>query len=365
MTSHPTRAMTACLALQHAIRSVTGRIRWAPGALRFPAKLAWRPTSAACSAAVTRVAGGVLSCIRGPSGKLGGSPPQRGGAGQNSLEGTRTAPFKVAQTRKNDETAVTPLPATRGSAVASDGDTGELILIRHGETIWSRELKHTGRTDIPLTPAGEAAAARLAADLAARHPVAAFASPSQRAVRTAELAGLTEVPAGLKIDPDLAEWDYGGYEGRTTPEIQRDRPGWYLWREGVIPGDADHPGESIAQVAARADAVLARVSPLLARGNVALVAHGHLLRILTARWLDLDPRHGRLFRLDTGTLSILGAEHGEPVIAAWNLPPTAPGQGLAAEHCTLPCLPRQAEGEAEDTDVTQREVGEPAGDSEV
>jgi len=204
--------------------------------------------------------------------------------------------------------------------VASHGDTGQLILIRHGQTTWSRELKHTGRTDIPLTAAGEAAAARLAADLAARQVVAAFASPLQRAVRTAELAGLTTVPAGLKIDPDLAEWDYGGYEGRTTAEIRRERTGWYLWRDGVIPGDAEHPGETIAQVAARADVVLARVRPLLARGNVALVAHGHLLRILTARWLGLEPQHGRLFRLDTGTLSILGTEHGEPVIAALNLP---------------------------------------------
>ncbi|HEX9517863.1 MAG TPA: histidine phosphatase family protein [Streptosporangiaceae bacterium] len=204
--------------------------------------------------------------------------------------------------------------------MASHGDTGQLILIRHGQTTWSRELKHTGRTDIPLTAAGEAAAARLAADLAARQVVAAFASPLQRAVRTAELAGLTTVPAGLKIDPDLAEWDYGGYEGRTTAEIRRERTGWYLWRDGVIPGDAEHPGETVAQVAARADAVLARVRPLLARGNVALVAHGHLLRILTARWLGLEPQHGRLFRLDTGTLSILGTEHGLPVIAALNLP---------------------------------------------
>jgi probable phosphoglycerate mutase len=211
--------------------------------------------------------------------------------------------------------------------VAADGDPGELILIRHGATTWSRELKHTGRTDIPLTAAGEAAAARLAPDLAARHIVAAFASPLQRAVRTAELARVTEVPAGLKVDPDLAEWDYGGYEGRTTAQIRRDRPGWYLWRDGVIPGDAEHPGESIAQVAARADAVLTRVRPLLARGDVALVAHGHVLRILAARWLGLDPQQGRLFRLDTGTISTLGSEHSEPVIAAWNLPPRASDEG--------------------------------------
>ena len=194
---------------------------------------------------------------------------------------------------------------------------GELILLRHGETAWSRGLRHTGRTDVPLTPAGEAAAAALAPGLAARPVVAAFSSPAQRAVQTARLAGLVNV----KEDADLWEWDYGGYEGRTTADIRTGRPGWYLWREGVIPGDADHPGETIAQVAARADAVLARVTPLLADGDVALVAHGHLLRVLTARWLRLEPADGRLFRLDTGTLSTLGTEHGEPVNSSWNVPP--------------------------------------------
>ena len=104
-------------------------------------------------------------------------------------------------------------------------------------------------------------------------------------------------------DPDLWEWDYGGYEGRTTQEIQAGRPGWYLWRDGVIPGDADHPGETVEQVGERADRVLARVRPLLERGNVALVAHAHVLRVLTARWLQLEPSGGRLFRLDTGTIS--------------------------------------------------------------
>ena len=194
---------------------------------------------------------------------------------------------------------------------------GELILVRHGETAWSREHRHTGRTDVPLTPAGEAAARGLAGDLAARPVTAAFASPAQRAARTAELAGLTQA----KTDPDLAEWDYGGYEGMTTAQIRQQRPGWYLWRDGVIPGDGEHPGETIGQVAARADAMLARVRPLLADGDVALVAHGHLLRILTARWLGLEPDYGRLFMLGTGTLCALGTEHGEPVIAAWNLPP--------------------------------------------
>lgn len=198
---------------------------------------------------------------------------------------------------------------------------GEVILARHGETVWSRENRHTGRTDVTLTPAGEAAAARLAADFAARKVTAAFTSPLERAVRTADLAGLASVPGGLTTDPDLAEWDYGGYEGKTTEEIRRDRPGWYLWRDGVIPGDAQHPGESISQVGSRADAVLRRVRPLLADGDVALVAHAHVLRILTARWLGLEPAGGRLFRLDTGTLSVLGTEHDEPVIARWNLPP--------------------------------------------
>lgn len=192
---------------------------------------------------------------------------------------------------------------------------GDLILLRHGETEWSRARRHTGRTDVPLTPAGEAAAVALAPALAALPIRAAFASPAQRAERTTRLAGLTAT-----TDPDLQEWDYGGYEGRTTPDIRAQRPGWYLWRDGIIPGDQAHPGETIAEVGARADAVLARVRPLLADGDVALVSHGHLLRVLTARWLRLEPAGGRLFRLDTGTLCTLGTEHGEPVIARWNLP---------------------------------------------
>ncbi len=198
---------------------------------------------------------------------------------------------------------------------------GELILLRHGETEWSRTLRHTGRTDVPLTAAGEAAAAALAPALAAHSIRAVFSSPAQRAVRTASLAGL----ANVKEDPDLWEWDYGGYEERTSAAIRAERPGWYLWRDGVIPGDADHPGETVAQVGARADAVLSRVRPLLAEGDVALVSHGHLLRVLTARWLGLDPAFGRLFRLDTGTLSTLGTEHSEPVISSWNVPPPRAG----------------------------------------
>jgi probable phosphoglycerate mutase len=194
---------------------------------------------------------------------------------------------------------------------------GDLILLRHGETEWSASGAHTGRTDIPLTARGEAAAAALAPALARRPFHAVFTSPAIRAVRTAELAGLHNA----KPDPDLWEWDYGGYEGLTTPQIQAERPGWYLWRDGVIPGDAAHPGETVAQVGLRTDAVLARVEPLLAEGDVALVAHGHVLRVLTARWLRLDPDDGRLFRLDTGTFSALCTEHDYPVIRTWNVPP--------------------------------------------
>src|SRR6201997_868715 len=195
---------------------------------------------------------------------------------------------------------------------------GDVILLRHGETEWSKSGRHTGRTDIPLTPGGEAAAAALAPLLARREITAAFSSPARRAARTAELAGLTDV----KQDPDLWEWDYGGYEGLTTPQIQEQRPGWYLWWDGVIPGDATHPGETVQQVGERVDRVLARSEPLLADGDVALVAHGHVLRVLTARYLRLPPDDGRLFRLDTGTVSTLGTEHDDPVILSWNVPPT-------------------------------------------
>jgi len=209
---------------------------------------------------------------------------------------------------------------------------GELILVRHGPTEWSVAGRHTGRTDIPLTSEGESSAAALrpllARRLAGTRLAAVFTSPAQRAARTAELAGLgapgkpgsASGPAPRQ-DPDLWEWDYGGYEGITTAEIQQGRPDWSLWRDGVIPGDAAHPGESVESVGERVDRVLKRAEPLLADGDVALVAHGHVLRILTARYLALPPADGRLFRLDTGTVSTLGAEHAERVILSWNVPP--------------------------------------------
>jgi broad specificity phosphatase PhoE len=202
---------------------------------------------------------------------------------------------------------------------------GELILIRHGETEWSRIGRHTGRTDVPLTDAGLAAAAELAPAIATMPVIASFTSPLRRAAVTAKLAGLDDA----EHDPDLQEWDYGGYEGMTSAQISEQRPGWYLWRDGVIPGDAAHPGETIDDVGHRADLVLGRIGRLLPRGDVALVAHGHLLRILTARWLGLAPDAGRLFRLDTGTLSTLGSEHEQPVITSWNVPAVEAGLGGA------------------------------------
>jgi broad specificity phosphatase PhoE len=202
---------------------------------------------------------------------------------------------------------------------------GDLILLRHGQTEWSLAGKHTGRTDIPLTAHGDASAAALGPMLAKRQIVAVFTSPASRAVRTAQLAGLDGAGGRypVKQDPDLWEWDYGGYEGLTTAEIQEQRPGWDLFLDGVIPGDAAHPGETIQQVGERTDRVLGRVAPFLDEGDVVLVAHGHVLRVLTTRWLRLVPADGRLFRLDTGTMSTLGTVHDEPVIATWNVPPTS------------------------------------------
>ncbi|MCZ4609486.1 histidine phosphatase family protein [Streptomyces sp. Lzd4kr] len=191
---------------------------------------------------------------------------------------------------------------------------GDLLLVRHGETEWSRSGQHTSFTDLPLTQDGEEQAKSLAPLLSGRTFALALTSPLSRAVRTAELAGVT----GAVPDPDLHEWDYGGYEGVTTVDIHRGRPDWYLWTDGVAPGPPDHPGESPAEVGARADRVLARVAAALPDGDVVLVAHGHFLRVVTARRLGLAPADGRLFQLATGTVSRLSTEHGRPVIAEWN-----------------------------------------------
>ena len=202
---------------------------------------------------------------------------------------------------------------------SADGRSGELVLVRHGATEWSTGGKHTGRTDVPLTDLGEKQAAALAdllTDvLAGRRFLLVLSSPLVRARRTAELAGLLDV----ELDPDLQEWDYGGYEGLTTAQIREQRPGWRLWSDGVPPGDGVHPGESASDVGERADRVIARVEPALTSGDVALVAHGHFLRVLAARWLQLEPAAGALLALDTASVSVLGFEHGEHVVRHWNV----------------------------------------------
>ena len=184
-----------------------------------------------------------------------------------------------------------------------------MVLIRHGETEWSAGGRHTGRTDVPLTDAGRTSARRLAAGLGGWSFAVALASPLRRARETCELAGFGD---RAQVREDLREWDYGGYEGLRTPEIRRDRPGWSLWRDGV-PG-----GETVEQVGARADRVIAEVQA--ASGDVVVFAHGHVLRILAARWLDLPPDRGRSFALDPATISVLGWEREEPAIQRWNAP---------------------------------------------
>ncbi|MFJ8729237.1 histidine phosphatase family protein [Streptomyces bauhiniae] len=193
---------------------------------------------------------------------------------------------------------------------------GDLLLVRHGETEWSRSGQHTSWTDLPLTGHGEEQARSLTPLLAGRTFALTLTSPLGRARRTAELAGVT----GAEPEPDLREWDYGGYEGITTVDIHRTRPDWDLWTDGAVPGPAGHPGESPEQIGARVDRVLARVQKALDadNGDVLLVAHGHVLRVLTARRLGLPPSEGRLFQLATGTVSRLSTEHGRPVIAEWN-----------------------------------------------
>jgi probable phosphoglycerate mutase len=194
---------------------------------------------------------------------------------------------------------------------------GEFVVVRHGATEWSKSGKHTGVTDLPLLPEGEDDGRRLAPVLDERQVAHAFVSPLQRARRTAELAGLVGGDVDCVIEPDLVEVDYGAYEGRTTKEISAEmgRP-WSLWSDGAVPGDT--PGETLEQVAARVDRVLDEARPLLADGDVALVAHGHVLRVLTARWLGLGPEAGALFPLETGRYGLLGTEHARPALTGWN-----------------------------------------------
>lgn len=181
----------------------------------------------------------------------------------------------------------------------------ELWVVRHGETEWSRDGKHTSTTDLPLTDVGEAAAASLAPRLAGAEFDLVLTSPRQRARRTAQLAGF----AHAEVDDDLAEWAYGAYEGVTTSEIRQTVPGWTVWTH-PSPG-----GESADEVSVRADRVVARVRE---HRRTLVFAHGHSLRVLTARWLCQPATEGRFFSLDTATVSVLGFERENPVLLKWN-----------------------------------------------
>jgi len=210
--------------------------------------------------------------------------------------------------------AADPLP----DHPAPDNPQGKLVLLRHGETEWSRTGRHTGRTDIPLTAHGEQLA-RAAGELVRGYDFRlVLSSPLQRARRTAELAGLH-----ADIDPLLVEWDYGGYEGRTTKDIRAELGyNWTAFAHGVIRGET--PGETVEEVAARASRVLTRVLPAMADGDVALVAHGHYLRILTAVFLRQAPRFAASISLDAGSASVLGFSREQPAILAWNHGPQLP-----------------------------------------
>ena len=183
----------------------------------------------------------------------------------------------------------------------------EIWLIRHGETEWSLSGAHTSRTDLPLTPRGKEKAAMIGAESIDRDFALVLTSPLRRARETCEAAGFGDVAF---VDSNLQELDYGDYEGRTTAEIQRERPGWSLWRDGCP------NGETFEHAAARSESVIARA--LAADGDVALFAHGHILRILTACWLGLTPDAARLFALSTASLSTLGYERETRVITRWN-----------------------------------------------
>ena len=184
----------------------------------------------------------------------------------------------------------------------------KLWIVRHGETTWARQGRHTSRTDLPLTPAGRAAARRIGDALAGQPFALVLSSPKRRALDTARLAGFGD---RVELTDDLLEWDYGTDEGRTTAEIRAERPGWTIWRDG--PKD----GETARQVRARVDRVIARARAT--NGDTLVFAHGHVLRALTARWLDLPVRDGRLFELATATISVLGWEREQPTIERWNV----------------------------------------------
>ncbi|MCW3069498.1 MAG: histidine phosphatase family protein [Solirubrobacterales bacterium] len=183
----------------------------------------------------------------------------------------------------------------------------EVVLVRHAETEWSRAGRHTGRTDIPLTEGGRSAARALAGRLRRWRFARVLVSPLRRARETCELSGLGEL---AEVRDDLAEWDYGEYEGLTTAEIHERRPSWNLWRDGCP------AGESPEQVGARADRVIAELSAV--DGAVAVFSHGHMLRVLGSRWIELPPGTGARLALSAGALCILGYERETAVLAGWN-----------------------------------------------
>jgi len=186
---------------------------------------------------------------------------------------------------------------------------GEVVLVRHGETAWSRSGQHTSFSDVGLTPAGEDEARAAAVKLADRRFAAVFTSPMRRARETCALAGFADRAV---VTDDLCEWNYGDYEGLTTAQIRATNPGWTIFT-GDPPG-----GETSAQVGARADAVIARAVAAALGGDVALFSHGHFLRVLGARWIGLDAREGAGLRLDTATICVLGYEHDRRVLHVWN-----------------------------------------------
>jgi broad specificity phosphatase PhoE len=185
----------------------------------------------------------------------------------------------------------------------------EVVLVRHGETEWSREGKHTGRTDIPLTDHGRLQAQAVGAALRERRFAVVLTSPLARALETSRLAGFGDEAV---LRDELREWEYGAYEGRRTVEIREEVPGWALWRDGVP------EGETIDEVAARVDRVIAELRAL--QGDALIFAHGHVLRALAARWLGLEPQAGALFALDPATISTLGYEREAAVLRLWNRP---------------------------------------------
>ena len=199
-----------------------------------------------------------------------------------------------------------PRPSSHDGAMTDDGAEHEVWLVRHGETEWSRNGRHTSTTDLPLTPDGERVAAGVRDRLDDDDFSLVLTSPRLRARETARLAGHAEA----EVDADLAEWDYGDLEGETSEEIRETYPGWTIW-QGPVPG-----GESAADVSARLDRVVARCRS--AEGRVLVFGHGHSLRALTARWLALPVTDGRHFRLDTATVSVLGYERETPVVLRWN-----------------------------------------------